>query len=430
MEVALNPLAVPHLLVVIEDDQERISKMKDAVWEQVKDTIELEGFRKGHVPRSLAEKKIGYRKLYKNILKELFAEAIEKCEKKIVGIEGYELDDFMEGHPIIMHAEVYLNPDVLEMKHQDIEITEEPLEVKDDEIEAVIQTAAQSETKTVAVNREAKFGDQVVIDFKTLIGEEAESDREQKDYKVTLGDHVMLEGFEKELVGLKRGSKKSFSVVLPEKYHDIGGQTAKFDVVVKEVFELDRPEIDDKFAKDIGYQSLDDFKAKVGDDLLVNRKQQASSLRDDKIMQALVSRVRFSPIPDCLVIDQVDSTLERQAEALSFSKEELLKRLNVSKDDYRRKHARSALQDIRARLALEAIAEKENIEVSDEERKEYVTAEATKEGQTYEQFISSVSLSMVDTNVKLRKALELLKASVSIKTTEEPAEQKEVVQTA
>ncbi len=431
MEVAINPLATPHLLLVIEDDQEKIDKMKDEVWEQAKDVIELDGFRKGQIPRSLAEKKIGYKKLYKGILQELFAEAIQKSDKKIVGVEGYELDDFMEGQPIVMHAEVYLTPDVLALDYKEIEIVEDLLEVKEEEIEAVIQTAADSETKAVAVDREAKLGDQVVVDFSTEIADEESSNKKQEDYNVVLGSKVMLEDFENELVGLTKGSNKTFSIVLPENYHNVGGKTAKFEVAVKEVFELEKPAIDDALAKGIGYDSLEDFRTKVGEDLLTNKKQQASRLRDDKVMQALVNGTRFSPIPDCLVADQIESILERQTTALGVSEEDLLKKLGTTKSEYKRRYARSALQDIRARLALEAVAAKEAVEISEEERKEYITAEAAKEGKTYEQLALSVNQGLVDTNLKLKKALDLLKASVKVKVAEqeEPAtEVEEAVQ--
>ena len=288
--------------------------------------------------------------------------------------------------------------------------------------------AADSEVKKTPVDRESQHEDLVVIDFTTKIDVEGIEDKKQENYKLVLGEQIMLKEFETELTNMKKNEEKEFSLTLPDSYpEDVAGKTATFVVLMKEVIQIERPEVNDQLAQKIGYNSLKDFRTRIKEDLITNKTQQAARLLDDKILQAVVDRSKFSPIPECMVSDQVNSILERQMEALNISKEELLKKMDITEEEYKRRYARAALSDVRARLALEEVARREDIAITEEERKGYIEEEAKREKKNYEEFVASADMKAVDTNIKMKRALELLKRLVKVKPVENKTTEPEVI---
>lgn len=414
MNVTLYPQATPHLLVIIENDLEKIEKFKQKAWEKQKDTLELDGFRKGHIPRSLAEKKLGYNKLYKQVLETLLFDGIKQAEKPIVSIEEYYLDEFIDGHPIVMHVSVYTKPEVFALDYENIEIEQPELSVKDEEIDAVLQMAADGETKKTEVDREVADSDLIEIDFITKIEDSKINNGDQKGYQLKVGSQTMIPAFEQELIGISKGATKKFTIELPDSYPEgVAGKQAEFEVTVNRIFELEVPEIDDEFAKATGYQSLEDFRKKIEADLISNKQEQANRLLGDKVIQAVTGKAQIAPIPDAMVTEHINHLLQVKLAALNLTKEQLFEKLKTTETEFQRKSARSALNDVRARLVLEEVANREKLAVTEEEVEQYIVAEAEKENKPYKQFASMINRDEVALNIKMKRALELLKAKVA-----------------
>lgn len=268
------------------------------------------------------------------------------------------------------------------------------------------------------MDRAAQNGDTVVIDFEGFDNGEAFEGGKGENYDLKLGSGSFVPGFEEQLVGTKAGDEKDLDITFPENYHPgLAGKAVVFHVKVKEVKEPQAPVVDDEFAKDVSeFENLADFRKSLADRITERRTKQAEADFDNQIMEQLVENMECE-IPDGMVDVQLDRMMENYAMELQsqgFSMEDYQKMMGVSGDVIRDSARPSALRQVQMQLALTAVADAENIEISDDELEAEVNRLAEQYKIKPEQVKAAVNDADLIRDLRLRKASDLVIAEAKV----------------
>ena len=361
------------------DGKEWKDCLKEAYKKKKKD-VRIDGFRKGQVPYDVYVKKVGEEALYMDAVDDavdkLYARLV-KDEKTIIpaatpdvsikniGKDGLEVEFTLVGRP-----EVKLG------KYKKLGVKKEKVEVTKEEIEHELGHIKEQfvEVKTLDDGVKIKEGMVAVIDFEGFLNGTPFQGGKGEDYSLEIGSHTFIPGFEEALVGLKKGDKKDVKVTFPENYHseELKGKPVVFKVVIKEVKERVFPEFNKEFFEDLnvgGVESLDDLKHYIEENLKAEKEHQ---LEDDYLFKCLDEVVKNSKfdIPEEMTNDEVNRLVREFSEKLQYQGlrlEDYLKYTNSNLDDFKGTLKDEANRRVGYRLVMDAVADKEKLEVSDEE---------------------------------------------------------------
>lgn len=406
--------------ITISADKQTWEKYVDHAYEENKEKFNIEGFRKGKAPRAIIEKNYGASVFYDDALDHLFAHEYSEAlasEKDIEPVSNPEIKiDKFDEDGIVLIAEVQSMPDVKLGAYKGLTIEKAKGEVSEKDVEKELEQARERQARYVEVDREAKEGDYVVIDFTGYTDNKAFDGGAAQDYRLKLGSHTFIEGFEDQLVGLKKDDKKDVKVTFPVDYFsdELKGKDAIFDVTVKKVEEKTLPPLDDEFASNISeFETLAEYKADIKKHLEENLQARLKREDENKIIETIVASSEVE-IPDVLVERQLDSFIDDFSMRLSyqgFKLDDYLKQANISLEDLRNERREQAKEVVKTRLVLEAIVKQENLDVTDAELDEKLTETAQKYGKTLEEYKKNLgdrNIAYIQNDILMNKLITLL----------------------
>lgn len=257
-------------------------------------------------------------------------------------------------------------------KYKGLKVKKNKLEVKEEEIKKTLDYLQNSRAKIITVNRPAKKGDRIEIDFEVKQGNVKIENGESKNHPLILGQGHFLPGFEKELEGMKEGQEKNFSLKVPDDWIDrrIANKNLDFKVKMRLVQERELPIINDDFAKSSGnFQSLTDLKESIKDGLMQEKEiKEKQRIRIEIIEQ--IAEISEMEIPENLIVEEAERMiieLKMSIANIGLDFEIYLKQIKKNIDDLKKELKEQAEKRKRISACLDEIAERENIEVSDEE---------------------------------------------------------------
>lgn len=415
----ISQLAPKYILTIMDDDVTALEKRKTEIWEAKKGDIVLKGFRKGHVPRDFAENTVGYDNLYEDLVREVVARGLRESGQKVVGVGQAFIDIFTKEQPIVVRVEVWIEPSVHvvdasgKKTFEGIEFEEPDVSVEETEVEAVIQRMRDAAAVTKTVERIAEKGDVVVIDFQGKMADgSAFKGNQAKDYQVIVGAGILLPEFESQLIGVSAGEVKDVNLTFPDTWpiKDLAGKKAIFTTTIKEVKERVLPEVNDDFAKQMGYENVVSARSKMHEGLLLNKKQQIQAQVEQQILLGLMRSVEIDPIPEIMIQQQINLLIQNMLEGAKMNLEEYLKKTKATKEDLIAQHQQAAITDIRARLILKAIAEHEGLIATPEEEEQALKiAQMTQfKDIDIETLRSQIDREALTTNIRVKKAMTLV----------------------
>ncbi|MGM0501782.1 MAG: trigger factor [Bacillota bacterium] len=408
----------------VELDEERVEEALDEAYKKVVKKVDIDGFRKGKVPRSLLEKRYGEEVLHKDALDILiqqgYYEAVQEADIEPIAqpditdayIEGGEAATFI--------AEVEVKPEVELGDYKDLEIEQEEIEVEDEQIEQELETRRQNHAQLVAVDREVvEEGDFVTIDYEGSVDGETFEGGSAEDYNLEIGSESFIPGFEEQLIGAEVGTETTIEVTFPEEYHadDLAGEEAEFKVKIKDIKKKEVPELDSEFAKDLGFDNLDELKEDIKNDLAEEAQSQAERNYENKLVEAVVENTEVD-IPETMIEEEIDNMMEGQKQQMQqqgFDFDQYLEMAGMDEEGLRENFSEQAADRVKSNLILEAIAEEEGIEIADEEIDEKVEEIAKSQGQDQDPEQIKAFLQMqgqleqLKDGLKMEKTLEFLK---------------------
>ena len=403
--------------VTIEGDEWK--KAVDKAFHKLASKVEISGFRKGHAPKAMIEKRISVGERQAQAIEDNANEWMRKAFKElnVTPISQPQLDvKSMDENKAELVFTFAVMPEVELGEYKGLEYNVEPVEVTDDELNAEIDRMRKQYADLETVDGEAKEGDTVKIDYEGFKDGVPFEGGKAEGYNLKLGSGSFIPGFEDQLIGCKAGDEKELNLTFPEDYHaeDLRGAAVVFKVKVHEVTREVLPEVDDDFAKDTNIpnvETVEDLKKTVRERLEENKKTEAENKADEKLFDQLCANTKID-MPDVLVEDEVNGQIQQMAAqlqqyGLSFS--QYLKMMGKTVDDLKADYKAEAEKRVKLRLTLSKIAEVEGLEASDEDVEGQYHDLSEQYGMEVEKIKPLVSEEMIKQDVKTTKAYNFVK---------------------
>ena len=406
-------------------ESETFNKAVTAVYNKKKKDIQVPGFRKGKAPRHLIEQMYGSGIFFEDALNDLIPTAFEEALKEsglvIVASPDYELKSVDTENGVVFEAKVTTKPEVEIKDYKGIEVERKVEAVTDEQVDEEIKRVQERNGRTEDVEgRPAQNGDTVNIDYEGFKDGVPFDGGKGEGYDLVLGSGSFIPGFEEKVEGHNIGEEFDIDVTFPEDYHaeELKGAPVVFKIKINGIKETILPELDDEFAKDVSeFDTFDEYKADVKAKLEKKASDAADTEVDGQIITKLIEKLE-ADIPEAMFVQETenfvrdyDNRLRQQGLNLS----DYLRFTNTSLDDMRERLRPQAEQQVKTRLALEKIAEIENIEVTAEELEEEYNSLATAYGLEVDQIKTYISDEDLTADKKVQKAVELVKAAAVIK---------------
>jgi len=407
-------------VLTVEVDAEQVNKGLDAAFKKVVKNVTLPGFRKGKVPRVLFEKRFGVEALYQDaldiLLPEAYAKAVEEAGIEPVSMPEIDIEQIEKGKSLIFKAKVTVKPEVKLGQYKGLEVEKMDATVTDEDVENELKRLQENYAELIVKeDGTVENGDTAVIDFEGFVDGEPFEGGKAENYSLEIGSGTFIPGFEEQLVGMKAGEEKDIQVTFPEEYHaeQLAGKPATFKVKVHEVKAKQLPALDDEFAKDVDeeVETLDELKAKIRTRLEEAKKNETEAALRNAVVEKAAANAEID-IPAVMVQNETDRMLREFDQRLQMQGLNLQLYYQFSGQDeaaLREQMKEDAEKRVRAALTLEAIAEAENIDVTDEE----VNEELEKMAEAYNLSVDKLkellgSLEGVKEDLKWRKTVDFL----------------------
>lgn len=381
--------------------------------------ITVPGFRKGKAPRKMIENLYGAQVFHSDAVEEIFPdvykEAVADQGWNTVGQPSVTDMNVRDDNTLELTIEVELYPEVELGQYKGVEAPKAAVSVSDEEVEAELDKKANEVARIVTVERPAREGDTVLIDYKGLKDGVAFDGGTAEGYELRLGSHSFIPGFEEQLVGAAAGDEKALNVTFPADYHakELAGAPVVFEVKVHEVKETQVPAKDDELAKDVSeFDTLDELKADLRKQIETRKEEEASRAFESALMEKVAEAAKLE-LPAAMVEQEVDTELQNfdyQLRSQGMSLEQYSKMLGGDLSGFKNSIRPSAEKQVRLRVVLNAIADAEGLEATEEDRNAEYAKLAEQYGMEVEKLKTLIPEDDIVTDLKVRKARDLIVA--------------------
>jgi trigger factor len=343
--------------------------------------LEIKGFRPGKAPLKIVQDAVGEEKLWHEAvhlaINETYFKAINETNMEAISSPQIEIDEIKINQPLTYKASVAIIPELSLPDYKKIAketfSDKKDVEIETKEIDEAINMIQKSRAKAVRVLRESKNGDEVIVDFQGKIDNTLQEGLKGDKASIVLGEKRFIKEFEEEIVGLKEGDKKDFTIKIPFTKGD--HKNVEFNVEIVSVNERELPQIDDDFAKSLGdFSGIEDLKEKIKDNLKVEKEfKKNQSLRVKAI--EMIGKESKTEIPELLIereIDNMIQDLKLQLSQAGLSLKDYLGQEKKEEKDLREEWKPEAQKRIKTSLVLREIAKKEKIMIDEKELKKEV----------------------------------------------------------
>ena len=347
----------------------------EKAYQKMRKKINVPGFRPGKAPRKVIEGMYGAEVFFEEAINIAFPDAYEAAVKEqelqVVGYPAVEMvgEYTKDGFTFKATAPVY--PEVTLGEYKGLSAPKDEVKVTAADVDERLKELSDRNTRLVSVEREAKEGDTVVIDFEGFLDGKPFDGGKGENHSLELGSHSFVPGFEEQLVGTKAGDEKDLDITFPEDYHaDLAGKAVVFKVKVHEVKEKEVPALDDEFAKDVSeFDTLKDLKADLKKKITEERQKAADQAFEDALMEQVAANIT-ADIPDAMVENQARQFLDNfkmQIAQQGIPYDQYLKMTGMEESKLLADAKEPAERQVRMDLAMAAIIKAENLEATDEE---------------------------------------------------------------
>ena len=358
--------------LVISIDADAFEAAVEKEYQRQKKNIQSKGFRKGKVTRKLAEKEFGEGAFYEGAINSLLGPEIDAAVKEtgivLVDRPNVEVTSIDKAQGVELKAVCVTKPEIEITDYKGIKAPKEVKEITDADIDNQIDVIRKKNARIVSVDdRAAQLNDEVIIDFEGFFGDEAFEGGKGEDHPLKLGSGQFIPGFEDQIVGHNIGDEFDVTVTFPENYQmsDYAGKEAVFKCKLKAISYEELPEINDDLIKDATeFDTVDEYRADIKSKLEEAAVQQADSAFENAVMNALIEKVD-APIPNCMFEQRIDALMrsfEQQLRQQGMDLKLYFQYTGMDADSFRDTYRDRAVNEVKLRLALEKIAEVENLE--------------------------------------------------------------------
>ncbi len=386
--------------------------------------IQLPGFRKGKATQGMIEKMYGEGAFFEEALDIVYPEAvssaIEEAQLKVVDAPyDLEIPVMSKAEGIEMKMKVTTYPEVKLGDYKGLKAVKLPTEATDEDVENELKQMQERNSRLVDItDRAAEMGDTATIDFEGFTDGVAFEGGKGENYPLELGSGSFIPGFEEQVAGHNIDEEFDVNVTFPEEYaEELAGKDAVFKCKIHEIKSKELPELDDEFAKDVSeFDTLDEVKEDLKKQISEKKENDAKIDLENQLLEQVVENME-AEIPECMFAKRTDEMIQEYGYRLQMQGLDLetyLKYMGQDMDTFKASFKDGAEKQVKVSVALAAIMEAENIEVTDEE----IDAQAAKIGEQYgmdaEQVKKAVSADQLTEDIKRNKAVDLIVESAVI----------------
>lgn len=409
--------------VSVTRNGEELKHLKEHVLVHFKDA-KVDGFRKGHVPADVLEKKFKKEiegEILNHIISEEYRKAVE--ENNLSPIADIKLEKYENNEDNVeVVFTIPVLPEINLGDYKSVKVEKEALDVNDEKVNAEIEIMRSNagKLKEVADDEAAQDKDVTNINFEGFVDGEAFDGGKAEGFDLTLGSKSFIDTFEDQIIGHKKGDEFDVNVTFPEEYHaeNLKGKPAVFKVKVNSIKRKEEAELNENLAKELGYDSVEDLKAKTKENLTKREETRIENEYRGKVVDAVVDTVNFE-IPEAVVEREIQFQINRFAQQLQMQGMSLNQYFEMTGQDIekmRESIKESAEKSVKRDLVLTEIAKAENVQATEEEvnaeldrtalmygmDREGLIAEVRKSGN-YARFIDEIKYQIIN-----RKTVDLL----------------------
>lgn len=410
--------------LVLTIDAETFEAAVEQEYQRQKKNIQIKGFRKGKVSRKLAEKEFGEGAFYEGAVNALIGPEIDAAVREtglvLVDRPNVEVTTLDKNEGVEFKAVCITKPEIEIADYKGIKAAKKVQEITEEDIDKQIEMIRKKNARIVSVDdRAAQLDDEVVIDFEGFFGDEAFEGGKGEDHPLRLGSGQFIPGFEDQIVGHNIGDEFDVVVTFPEDYQmtDYAGKEATFKTKLKAISYEELPEINDDLIKDATeFDSVEEYRKDIREKLEESAVNQAEISFENSIMNALIEKVD-SPIPNCMYEQRIDALMrsfDQQLRQQGMDMNLYFQYTGMDADSFRDTYRERAESEVKLRLALEKIAELENIEVSEEEINAGLAEIAAANNMDVEMVKRFIPVGDYTTDLKVQKAVELVKENAVV----------------
>ena len=427
MSVSFENKETNHGVLTFTISQEQIKPALDRVFESVKKTLNVPGFRKGHIPRPIFNQRFGEEALYQDALNDLLPAAYEAAVKEagieVVAQPTFDVVSMEKGQDWTLTAAVVTKPEVKLGAYKDLEVSVEvSKEVTDADVDARIERERNNLAELVVKEGAAAEGDTVVINFVGSIDGVEFDGGKGDNFSLGLGSGQFIPGFEDQLVGAKAGDEVEVKVTFPEDYQatDLAGKAAVFVTKVNEVKAKEVPALDDELAKDLDdeVETLDELKAKYRKELEAAKEIAYDDAVEGAALDLAVENAEIVELPAEMVEDEVHRAMNEfmgNMQRQGISPEMYFQITGTTQEDLHKQYEADADKRVKTNLVIEAVAAAEGFDATEEEIQKEINDLAAEYNMEVSQVSALLSPEMLKHDITMKKAVEVITSTAKVK---------------
>lgn len=377
MQVKISHPTTTEAVVTVIATEKELHAIKTHVLGHYQGKVKVPGFRSGNVPPALLEKHLDPNALQTDFLEEgiqqLFSQAVDAHKLRPVSQPEINITKFVPYEALEFEAKMPVVGDVKLADYKKVKKAQPEVKLTAADVNDVLESLRTRAAENTDVDRAAKSGDQVYIDFK---GTDAKgkpvNGADGKDYPLVLGSNTFIPGFEDNVIGLKANEEKTFTLTFPKDYgvKALANKKVTFTVKVTKVQEVKKPKLDDDFAAKVGpFKNLAELKEDIKKQVTLERQREADAQYQSELVDEIAKKSTLD-VPKVLVEDQIDRMEQDERQNLMYrgqTWEDHLKEEGVSAEEHREQKRDQAELRVKASLVLAEIAEAEGLSVTDDE---------------------------------------------------------------
>ncbi len=379
MQSEVKTLDKSQIEIKIELTAEEIQPQLEKAAMKLSEETKIEGFRPGKAPYDIVRSKLGdgaiLEQAIDNIVLDAYYAVLKDKEILTIGQPKIDIEKAAVGNEFKFKAVVAVLPKVTLGDYKSIKLARKSIEVKNEQVEQVIADIQKMRATETAVEREAKEGDKLEIDFKVYLDKVPIEHGDQKKYPIVIGEKKFIPGFEDQLVGMKKGETKEFDLKFPEEYFQkkLAGKLCRFKVTCNEIFEVKLPEMNDEFAKNISqeqFKTLGEMKESIKKNIEQEEKNKQEQRLEIEMLDKIVEMSQFEPLPDILLeaeVKKMVSELEASISQQGFKYEDYLKSIRKTPEELATEMKPQAEKRVKTAIVCREIFQSEKMTVTDDE---------------------------------------------------------------
>ena len=413
-------------VITVTVPAEDFRKAMQETYNREKGRYTLPGFRKGRAPQKMIEKFYGegvfFEGAVNSCINRTYPDAAKESGLEIVSRPEIDVKEVGADKDLVYTATVAVKPGVVLGEYKGIEVQKADMNVSDADVEEAIRRELEKDSRLVTVEgRAAQDGDTVKIDFDGSVDGQAFDGGKGENYPLLLGSGSFIPGFEEQIVGHNAGDAFDVEVTFPEDYHakELAGKAAVFKTVLHEIQTREVPELNDAFADDKGFDTVDAYREDVRKRLTDAKAKAAAAANENAVIGKVVENAQIE-LPEPMIETQVEQLIDdyaRRMQSQGLQLDQYMEYTGMTMDKLKEQFHPQAERNLKTRLTLEAVVEAENIQVSEEAIEDEIKRMADQykiDVEKMHEFLSDDDKKNISMDLKIQEAVDFLVAEAKL----------------